>query len=117
MPTNRIGSGTCNLSFNAPKGWRSYLGRMAFAHDLSMGEAIRRLIARGVHIWACARWAAKAEQADLEAIAVLRSALEDGIGPEDQPAIERALVLIQASAKADHKAAQLPEDMEEIPNV
>lgn len=109
MPTHALGTGTCNLSVNVPKTWRRLLGRLAFAHgDISMGELVRRMIARAAHIWAAAKFAARAEQADLEAIAVLRRAIEDGISEADRPAIERALHLIQQSARDDrHVAAGL----------
>jgi hypothetical protein len=105
MATNALGAGTCNLSVNMPKSWRLRLGRLAFRHDVSLGELIRRMLARAAHVWAAAKHAATAEQADLEAIAVLRRAIEDGIGPEDRPAIERALSLIQQSADSDHQLA------------
>ncbi len=107
MPTNALGVGTCNLSVNVPKAWRRLLGRVAFTHgNISMGELLRRMIARAAHIWAAATFAARAEQADLEAIAVLRRAIEDGVGPDDRPAIERALALIEQSADADRHLAR-----------
>lgn len=106
MATNALGAGTCNLSVNVPRSWRLKLGRLAFSHgDISMGELVRRMVARAAHVWAAAKFAARAEQADLEAISVLRRAIEDGIGPEDRPAIERALQLIQKSADADRRLA------------
>lgn len=105
MPTKPLGTGTCNLSVNVPKAWRSLLGRLAFTHDLSMGELVRRMVARAAHIWAATKFAARAERADLAAISILQRAIEDGIGPEDRPAIERALQLIQQSARDDHRVA------------
>lgn len=105
MPTHRIGVGTCNLSVNVPTTWRGQIGRLAFTHDVSMGELIRRMIFRAAHVWAAAKSAALAEQADLEAISILRTAIEDGITEADRPAIERALALIQRSADADRSLA------------
>lgn len=106
MATNPLGAGTCNLSVNVPKSWRRLLGRIAFTLDVSMGEVVRRMIARAAYVWAAAKHAATAADADLEAIAVLRRAIEDGINEEDRPAIERALVLIQESADTDRRIAQ-----------
>jgi pyruvate/2-oxoglutarate dehydrogenase complex dihydrolipoamide acyltransferase (E2) component len=105
MATNALGAGTCNLSVNVPRNWRRLLGRLATTHDVSMGELMRRMVARAAHVWAAARHAATAEQADLEAITILRNAIQDGISEQDRPAIERALYLIQASADSDRKLA------------
>ncbi len=106
MPTNPIGSGTCNLSVNVPKAWRRYLGRLAFRGDMSLGELVRRMIARASHVWTAARDAATAERADLEAVAVIRRAIADGISEADRPAIERAIGLVQLSAATDGNIAR-----------
>jgi hypothetical protein len=105
MATNRLGAGTANLSFNAPKSWRGFLGRLAFKHDVSMGELLRRMAARANHVLVAARDAATAEQSDIEAAALIRKAISDGITEADRPAIERALALILKSAEVDHALA------------
>lgn len=45
--TNAIGTGTTNLSVNAPVDWRAELGRAASGAGVSMGEFMRRIIERG----------------------------------------------------------------------
>lgn len=48
-----------------------------------------------------------AEQEDCEAAKLLKSALADGINPNDTGAIRRALRLVSASQKHDHRAGEL----------
>lgn len=46
MPTNALGPGTCNITLNVPVEERSELSRMAARLGISVGEFIRRAIAR-----------------------------------------------------------------------
>lgn len=105
MATNPIGPGTCNLSVNAPKSWRRFLGRKAYQMNISMGELVRRLVLTGSHVWHATVAAMSARHDDLEALEILRKAISDGIQPEDRPAIERAMELILRSANTDGELA------------
>lgn len=49
MPkTNPIGSGTANVSINAPAEWALELGRLACASGQSRGKFVRSLVERGL---------------------------------------------------------------------
>lgn len=48
--TNDIGTGTTNLSVNAPMDWASEIRRAAFLAKLSYGEFMRRLCERGAEV-------------------------------------------------------------------
>lgn len=49
MPkTNPIGTGTRNLSINAPVDWTALLGRVATRAGVSVGEFGRRMVERGL---------------------------------------------------------------------
>lgn len=98
MSTHAIGPGTCNLSINVRRPFHRALGRIAFSHDISLGRFARWAL--GI---AASGEAARAEKADLKAIAMLRDAGRDGYSDADKPAIEAAIRLITQSANADHR--------------
>lgn len=101
MSTRPIGPGTCNLSVNVRKHVRATLGQMAFrCGDVSLGALVRRILGLAPVM---AQVATKAAAADTEAARLLRTASADGIGPDDAPAILRAIALIERSAEDDRQ--------------
>ena len=105
MPTRPIGPGTANLCANMPLSLHRYVGRFAFAVDLSMGDVVRRVVARLTVVWMAARGLEQAAEADTKALTLLRNAAADGIGPEDTPAIKEAIALVEQSEREDRQWA------------
>lgn len=105
MSTHALGAGTCNLSVNVRRPIRLALGRMAFLVDISMGELVRRMLARAAQIVTGAARAERAAAKDRAALGLLRSAVRDGLQEGDMPAVKRAMALIAASEREDRNIA------------
>ena len=48
--SHQLGTATCNLSINIPKGERDVLGRMAFLRGESVGQFVRKLLLCGLAV-------------------------------------------------------------------
>jgi hypothetical protein len=107
MSTNRLGAGTVNLCVNVRQPVHRALGRMAFAVDVSMGELVRRILARARILWRARARAKLAAEEDRMALLLLRRAGADGWSQEDQPVIERAMRLIADSERHDRTMARV----------
>src|SRR5687767_2246397 len=105
MPTNPIGPGTRNLCVNVRQSVHRTLGRLAHVRDESMGAFVRRLLGVAPAIARSPFAAERAALADAEAAQILREAAADGVGPEDSPAIAKAIRLIESSAEDDRQLA------------
>lgn len=106
MSTRPLGAGTVNLCANVPKSLHRHVGRFAFNVDASMGEVVRRVLSRIAAIWMAARGLEQAADADAKALALLRTAAADGIGPEDTKAIREAISYIEESERDDRQWAK-----------
>lgn len=107
MPTHALGAGTCNVSVNVPVTWRQSLGRVALAHDVSMGGLLRgafqRLIKSTAELNRDASAGVRAARADNdEALALLERAVRE----KNSKLIGVAMEHIRRSASRMHSVAE-----------
>jgi hypothetical protein len=107
LPQSRVGQGLLAELGQFLRGWCGDLRRRRDYANLVDGEAALAIVADiGRRDATAASVAFTAQQADLEAVALLVKAKEDGLDSSDLPLLEQALRNINRSAEADREIAE-----------